>query len=119
MKKNRTIACLAALFVAIAGYAQVTPKILGDRHAMLRLDSQKKYILLPVEEKMENAHIRVVRDNETGEVRLDVGKKLFGRGAYICKKADCIHKAEKKRGIERHFKCAVPKELYKTAEELI
>lgn len=63
--------------------------------------------------------IRVVRDNETGEVRLDVGKKLFGRGAYICKKADCIHKAEKKRGIERHFKCAVPKELYKTAEELI
>ncbi len=63
--------------------------------------------------------IRVVRDNETGEVRLDMKKKLFGRGAYICKKADCIHNAEKKRGIERHFKCAVPKELYKTAEELI
>ena len=67
----------------------------------------------------QNELIRVVRDNETGEVRLDMEKKLFGRGAYICKKADCIHKAEKKRGIERHFKCAVPKELYKTAEELI
>ena len=77
MKKNRTIACLAALFVAIAGYAQVTPKILGDRHAMLRLDSQKKYILLPVEEKMENAHIRVVRDNQlvkTLNCRLAVDK---------------------------------------------
>ena len=77
MKKNRTIACLAALFMAIGGYAQVTPKILGDRHAMLRLDSQKKYILLPVEEKMEHAHIRVVRDNQlvkTLNCRLAVDK---------------------------------------------
>ncbi|MGM9719884.1 MAG: DUF4980 domain-containing protein [Prevotella sp.] len=77
MKKNRTIACLATLFMAIGGYAQVAPKILGDRHAMLRLDSQKKYILLPVEEKMENAHIRVVRDNQlvkTINCRLAVDK---------------------------------------------
>ena len=77
MKKNRTIACLAALFVAIAGYAQVTPKILGDRHAMLRLDKQKKYLLLPVEEKEENAHIRVVRNNQlvkTLNCRLAVDK---------------------------------------------
>ncbi len=77
MKKNRTIACLAALFMAIGGYAQVAPKILGDRHAMLRLDSQKKYILLPVEEKMEHAHIRVVRDNQlvkTLNCRLAVDK---------------------------------------------
>ena len=63
--------------------------------------------------------IRIVRDNETDEVKLDMNKKLFGRGAYICKSAECIQKAEKKRGIERHFKCAVPKELYKAAEELI
>ena len=77
MKKNRTIACLATLFMAIGGYAQVTPKILGDRHAMLRLDSQKKYLLLPVEEKMEIAHIRVVRDNQlvkTLNCRLAVDK---------------------------------------------
>ena len=77
MKKNRTIACLAALLMAIGANAQVTPKILGDRHAMLRLDSQKKYILLPVEEKMENAHIRVVRDNQlvkTLNCRLAVDK---------------------------------------------
>ena len=64
MKKNKTIACLATLFMAIGGYAQVTPTILGDRHAMLRLDKQKKYLLLPVEEKEENAHIRVVRNNQ-------------------------------------------------------
>ena len=77
MKKNRTIACLAALLMAIGANAQVTPKILGDRHAMLRLDKQKKYLLLPVEEKEENAHIRVVRNNQlvkTLNCRLAVDK---------------------------------------------
>ena len=66
-----------------------------------------------------NELIRLVRDNKTGEIKFDCDKKLFGRGAYICKNIDCIRNAEKKRGIERHFKCAVPKELYKAAEELI
>ena len=77
MKKNKTIACLATLFMAIGSYAQVTPTILGDRHAMLRLDKQKKYLLLPVEEKEENAHIRVVRNNQlekTFNCRLAVDK---------------------------------------------
>ena len=77
MKKNRTIACLAALIMALGSNAQVAPKILGDRHAMLRLDSQKKYLLLPVEEKEENAHIRVVRNNQlkkTFNCRLAVDK---------------------------------------------
>ena len=77
MKKNRTIACLAALIMALGSNAQVAPKILGDRNAMLTLDSQKKYLLLPVEEKEENAHIRVVRNNQlekTFNCRLAVDK---------------------------------------------
>ena len=77
MKKNRTIACLAALIMALGSNAQVAPKILGDRHAMLRLDKQKKFLLLPVEEKEEYAHIRVVRNNQlvkTLNCRLAVDK---------------------------------------------
>ena len=77
MKKNKTIACLAALIMALGSNAQVTPKILGDRHAMLRLDKQKKFLLLPVEEKEEYAHIRVVRNNQlvkTLNCRLAVDK---------------------------------------------
>ena len=77
MKKNRTITCLAALMMAMGANAQVAPKILGDRHAMLRLDKQKKYLMLPVEEKEENAHIRVVRNNQlvkTLNCRLAVDK---------------------------------------------
>ena len=77
MKKNKTIACLAALIMALGSNAQVAPKILGDRHAMLRLDKQKKFLLLPVEEKEEYAHIRVVRNNQlvkTLNCRLAVDK---------------------------------------------
>ena len=77
MKKNKTIACLAALIMALGSNAQVAPKILGDRHALLRLDKQKKFLLLPVEEKEENAHIRVVRNNQlvkTLNCRLAVDK---------------------------------------------
>ena len=50
----------------------------------------------------QNELIRLVRDNKTGEIKFDCDKKLFGRGAYICKNIDCIRNAEKKRGIERH-----------------
>lgn len=67
----------------------------------------------------QNELIRFVRNSVTGEVMTDTDKKLFGRGAYICKNPECVKKAEKKRGLERHFKCAVRSELYKAAEELI
>ncbi len=67
----------------------------------------------------QNDLIRVVRDNETGNIILDPDKKYFGRGAYICKNTDCLKKAEKRHGLERHFKCAVPKNVYEAAEELL
>lgn len=63
--------------------------------------------------------IRIVRDNISGEIRMDSDKKLFGRGAYICRDAKCVQLAAKKRGLERHFKCAVPKEIYTLAEDII
>lgn len=63
--------------------------------------------------------IRFVRNNENGEIMLDTDKKRFGRGAYICKNVDCVKTAAKKKGLERHFKCQVPKNLYETAEEML
>jgi levanase/fructan beta-fructosidase len=35
---------------------------LSDNHAMLRIDVNSRYLLLPVEEKESNAHIRVLKD---------------------------------------------------------
>ena len=57
--------------------AQVTPSILSDRHAMVRLSNAERYVLLPVEEKAEMANIRVLNNNNTVEtlnVRLAVDK---------------------------------------------
>ena len=64
MKIIKTMACLGAFMLALGTQAQVVKKILGERHAMIKLEQGKKYLLLPVEEKEEHAHIRVVRNNQ-------------------------------------------------------
>ena len=64
MKIIKTMACLGAFMLALGTQAQVAKKILGERHAMIKLEQDKKYLLLPVEEKEEHAHIRVVRNNQ-------------------------------------------------------
>ena len=64
MKIIKTMACLGAFMLALGTQAQVDKKILGERHAMIKLQQGKKYLLLPVEEKEEHAHIRVVRNNQ-------------------------------------------------------
>lgn len=63
--------------------------------------------------------IRVVAAKGSDTAELDIHKKKFGRGAYMCANADCIKKAEKKRCLERHLKCSNASELYRQAEELL
>ena len=60
--------------------------------------------------------LRVVKNNTTLKVELDLEKKKFGRGAYVCKNEKCINLAKKKKAFERHIKCEVDENLY---EELI
>ena len=64
MNVIRTIACLGAFMLALGAQAQVDKKILGERHAMVKLETVKKYLLLPVQESQENAHIRVIKNNQ-------------------------------------------------------
>lgn len=54
---------LALMFSFSYTVAQ-SPQFLGDGRVMLKIRTDKKFILLPVEEKEENAHIRVVKDNQ-------------------------------------------------------
>ena len=62
--------------------------------------------------------IRVVRSPE-GEVSLDFGGKKSGRGAYICKDAKCLKKAQKSRRIDKSLDTEIPDEVYeRLAEEL-
>ncbi|MCM1335809.1 MAG: YlxR family protein [Bacteroides sp.] len=59
--------------------------------------------------------IRVVRAPD-GAISIDETGKKSGRGAYLCRDAECLAKARKKRGLERSLKCAIPPEIYETIE---
>lgn len=55
--------------------------------------------------------VRVVR-SPAGEISLDLTGKKPGRGAYVCRSAECLAKARKARRIERVLGCAIPEEVY-------
>ena len=58
--------------------------------------------------------IKVVKQNE--EFFIDPTFKQNGRGAYVCKRAECIKASCVKKQFNRSFKTAIPESLY---EELM
>lgn len=62
--------------------------------------------------------IRVVRTPEGG-LLLDARDKAPGRGAYICRKAECLQKARKSRALERMLNITIPPDAYDTLEEAL
>lgn len=62
--------------------------------------------------------VRVVKSPED-EVSLDLTGRKPGRGAYVCKSADCLKAARKARKFERAFSCKIPEEVYDRMEEEI
>ena len=55
--------------------------------------------------------IRVVKSPE-GEISLDFKGKAAGRGAYICRNAECLQKARKARRLEKSFSCKIEESVY-------
>lgn len=68
------------------------------------------------EMKPKKELVRVVRSKE-GEISLDPTGKKAGRGAYICKDAQCLKKARKARRLEKSFSCSISDEIYDRLEE--
>ena len=60
--------------------------------------------------------IRAVKSPE-GVISLDFGGKSPGRGAYICRNADCLKKAIKGRALERALSSQIPQEVYDRLSE--
>ena len=71
------------------------------------------------EMKPKREMVRVVRPPEqaadTG-ISLDLTGKKPGRGAYICKSAQCLRQARKAKRLERAFSCPIPDEVYDRME---
>jgi predicted RNA-binding protein YlxR (DUF448 family) len=55
--------------------------------------------------------IRVVRTPD-GEVCIDATGKKSGRGAYICKKEECLAKARKSGRLKSSLECEITDAVY-------
>ena len=75
---KKTVITLMALMLTFVGVsAQEKPQVLGKSHAMQRVEVMRKYLLLPVQEREDNANIRVLVDGKEVQslnVRLAVDK---------------------------------------------
>lgn len=59
--------------------------------------------------------IRVVRLPDGG-AELDPTGKKAGRGAYICRSAECLKKARKTKRLERNLEVTISDEVYEELE---
>ena len=71
MMKKSLLTLLAVMTLALAK-AQVTPIILGDSHAMLKVKQGNKYLLMPVQESEDIAAIAVLDGRNEMAKRLNV-----------------------------------------------
>lgn len=60
--------------------------------------------------------LRVVRTPE-GEVLLDATGKKNGRGAYLCRSAACLARAQKRHSLSRALQADIPSEIYERLEK--
>lgn len=60
--------------------------------------------------------VRVVRGPD-GTVSVDLTGKKSGRGAYICRRTECLKRAKKSRALQRALECEVTEEIFQRVEK--
>jgi len=60
--------------------------------------------------------VRIVRSPD-GEVSLDTTGKKPGRGAYLCRSANCLNAARKKKRVERALDVQIGEDIYQIMEK--
>lgn len=68
------------------------------------------------ESKPKMELVRVVRSPQ-GEISIDLTGKKPGRGAYLCRSAECLKKARKSKRIDRSLETSIPAAVYDALEE--
>ena len=63
------------------------------------------------ERKAKRELIRIVRGTD-GNVSLDFGGKMNGRGAYICPNPECLKKVQKSKALDRSLEVTIPETVY-------
>ena len=88
---------------------------IATRRAALEKKIPMRQCLGCREMKPKRELTRVVRSPE-GQISLDFRGKAPGRGAYVCRNAQCLKKAIKARALERAFSQQIPAEIYERLE---
>lgn len=70
------------------------------------------------EMKPKRELIRVVRSQE-GVVSMDATGRKPGRGAYVCRSAECLKRAIKQKQLERAFECPLGEETHQALLEAL
>ena len=68
------------------------------------------------ERKEKREMIRGVRSPE-GQVSLDFGGKMNGRGAYLCPNPECLKRAIRSKALDRSLEVAIPEDVYARLEK--
>lgn len=69
-------------------------------------------------ESTKNDLLRVVKTPE-GQVEVDTSGRKPGRGAYLCRKIECVENAQKKDTLSRVFKMRVDPQIYEQILSLL
>ena len=72
MSKKRNLTTLFVALLTVLTVKAQNPMVLGENHAMLRLEQNKTFLLLPVQEKAENVHIAMLDKRNEMVKRLNV-----------------------------------------------
>lgn len=71
MKKRSLLTLMAVLLTSLVA-AQVKPIVLGDKHAMLKIEQGSRYLLLPIQETEDIAAIAVLDNHNNMVQRINV-----------------------------------------------
>lgn len=75
--------------------------------------------MFPKKELVRVVKTKIGDNNDEYEISLDLTGKKAGRGAYVCKSAECLKKARKAKRLQRAFDCQIPDEVFDRMEEEI
>jgi hypothetical protein len=70
------------------------------------------------EQKEKQELLRIVRTPEKN-IEIDLTGKKNGRGAYICKKEECLNKIIKSKRLERTFEMPISQDFYDEVRGII
>ena len=70
-------------------------------------------------EKKDKASLLRILRTPSGEILVDETGKKSGRGVYICKNAECLEKARKKKAFSRSLGTEIPEDVYERLSEIL